>query len=532
MKIHTPALPPPHGSLMVFAMILMLVAGLFIAGTASLMSTRALETSYMEVAMKRRISLENSKAFNQQFLLERTFNLTSTVNSPVTGIFNNDWGGVYTGGWTNLHTFASTTLPGTLSTVYPYNYAGFRPASSYLTTMQSTRPGALGDVDPFSAYAFLKTCAPCISGDALVVYRKPAVAVDQIEIADKGAGQSITVEGRAVIRDPDSFFAPSTANPYELPLRTNCLYIQKNTPTRKLYCKDIFNGGSDIPPSNLPAMPSTTGPTPTTTVPADLYDDTLNVINNPSNPDNSLWDFMAREKAAGTGDYVTISSSAPTGTSADPWWIESYLTSAYPSVKPTYLPPAYPSGYGATYNVLYITLNHPNLTHMRILGVVDQIVLIGQSTTGTAYADAAKLPPIIITTVPNGSSNSFINLQCVNQNNRRLVLGVQDTNRSNLDIYWAGLPATGFALWRMVLINEYRTVWANFADGTAATKKLKIIGGVMTNWSFKRRISGRPERLTLTPDYTPEPVGATGSRYSSLLPRDGWMENYFLPTPP
>lgn len=514
---------------MIFALMMMLVAGLFIAGTAGLMSTRALETSYMEVAMKRRLSLENSKAFNQQFMLERTFNLSSTVTPLVSGIFNNEWGGVDTNtGWTNLRTFASTTLPGTLSTVYPYNYAGFRPASSYLTTTQTVRPSTLADVDAFTAYAFLKTCAPTIAGDALVVYRKPTAAVDQIELADKSRGLSLTVEGRAVIRDPESFFAPSTANPFELPIRTNCLYIQKNVATRKLYCKDITNDGTDVPPSNLAAARSTPGPTPETTTAESLYEGTLNVINNASNPDNSLWHFMDREKTAGTGDYVTINSSAATGVPTDPWWIVSYSTSDR-AHDPPYLPPAYPAGYGATYNVLYVTLNHPNLTHMRVLGVVDQIVLIGQ--TGAAYSAAATLPPVIITAVPNGlSPNSFINLQCVNENNRRLILGVQDYNRANLDIYWGAgsFASPTWINWRMTLINEYRTITANLPATT--TKKVKIKGGVLTNWSFKRSGSGRPDRLTLSPDYDPEPAGATGQRYSYLLPRDGWLENYFLPT--
>lgn len=514
---------------MVFALLLMLVAGIFIAASADIMSSRAMETSYMEVSMKRRISLENSKALNQQFMLERTFNLTSSVTADA-GVFSGDWGGVSTGsGWSNLHTFASTDLPGTLTTVYPYNYVGHRPASSYLVTKQTVRPTTLTGVDAFNAYAFLKTVSPGIAGDGLVVFRKPTGATDQIELADKGAGLSMNVEGRAVIRDPDSFFAPSTANPYELPIRTNCLYIQKHTTTRKLYCKDIDNA-EDQPPSNLPAIRTTPGPTPETTDAQSLYDGTLNVINNASNPDNSLWAFMDREKAASTGDYVTISSNAATGVNTDPWWIESYSTSDR-SHDPPYPPPAYPAGYGATYNVLFITLNHANLKHMRILGVVDQIVLMGQVPAN--FNAAATLPPVIITTIPNGlSPNSFINLQCVNENNRRLILGVQDTNHATLDMYWGSGTSASATLfrWRMTLINEYRTVWANLPS--TVTKKVRITGGVLTNWSFKRRGPGSANRLTLAPDYDPEPAGATGTRYSYLLPRDGWMENYFLPTPP
>ena len=242
---------------MVFALLMMVVAGLFISATASLMSNRAAQASYLEVAMKRRLSMENSKAFNQQFMLERSFNVGSSVASNQAGIFGSDWGGVDTdSGWSNLHVFASTSYPGTLSTVYPYNYTGLRPGSSYLDTKRTIRPSALTEVDPFTAWSFLKTSTPGLGGDALIVYRKPTGAPDQIELADRSNGLSLRVNGRAVIRDPDSFFALSTANPLELPIRAKSLYIQEYNPTRKLYCKDL--NGDDLVPSNLPAARSTT----------------------------------------------------------------------------------------------------------------------------------------------------------------------------------------------------------------------------------------------------------------------------------
>lgn len=529
-----PSLPSrfsPRGALMVFALMLMLVAGLFISATASLMNNRAMQASYLEVAMKRRLAVENSRAFNQQFMLERTFDVNSTVLPGQNGIFANDWGGVNTStGWSNLRAFSSTSLPGSLSTVFPFNYTGLRPSSSYLATTQTVRPAALPDIDSFTAYAFLKTYAPGLGGDPLVVFRKPTGATDQIEIADKAAGLSLKVSGRMVIRDPDSFFAPSTPNPLEIPVRANSLYIQKHSTTRKIYCKDIVNG-EDMVPSNLAAARSTIGPTPETVAAADLYDGSLNVINNASNTDNSLWHIMDREKTAGTGDYVTINSNAPVNASTDPWYIARYDTSDR-AHDPPYPPPAYPAGYGQYYNVLYINLDHASLTHMRIYGVVDQIVLMGQGNAA-AYANAAALAPVIIATVPNGASpNNFINLQCVNENNRRFVFATQDANHAPLDVYWGSGTSVSATLvrWRMMLVNEYRTITANLPS--TITKKVTLTGGVLTNWSFKRRGSGSYDRLTLAGEFDPQPAGAAGSLYSSLIPRDGWMENYFLLVPP
>lgn len=509
---------------MAVALLMMVVAGLFVAATASVMSNRALQTSYLEVAMKRRMAMENSKEFHHQFMLERALYQSSTEPAARAGEFADGWGGVDTAdGWSNLQPFATSAHPSTLATVFPYNYTGLRPAESFLVTERTVRPSTLdGSVDAFTAWSFIKTQSPGLGGDALVVYKKPAVAAGQIEIATPESRLRMRVEGRMVVRDPESFFAESTPNPLELYVYADSLYIQKHSPTRRLYCKNT--DGDDIAPSNLPAARSTTGPIPDGTTTDYLYNGTLNVINNPSNPDNSLYHFMEREQLAGNGNYETISSGDPAGVSTDPWYLEH-------QTDPTYKPPAWPSGYPPIWKVLFINVNHPNLNHMRILGVVDQIVLVGQ-TTAADYNAAGLLAPRIITVVPNGATGpNFQDLRCLNENNRRLVMAVQDWNATKLDVYWEGTSVTSTLYrWRMAFINEYRTVWANLPS--AVTKSVHLTGGVMTNWSFKRRGAGSTTRLTLKPDYNPDPAGAVGSPYRTLLPRDGWMETYFLPTPP
>lgn len=514
---------------MAVGLLMMIVAGLFISAAASLMSTRALQTTYLDVAAKRRVALQNSKAFHKQFMLERVFELTSSAASNQTGEFDDGWGGMNTAdGWTDLRVYSSASLPGTMSTVFPYNYAGLRPSMSFLVTEKTVRPSTLADeVDDFSAYAFLKTYTPGLGSDPLVVYRKPAAATGQIEIANQPDRLRIQVNGRMVVRDPDSFFAESTPNPLQLYVVARGLYLQKHSPTRKLYCTDP--DGDDLAPSNLPAVRSTTGPVPDGMGSDYLYNWTLNVINNTSNPDNSLWHFMEREKAAGAGDYETISTGDATGTSADPYWIEQ-------QTNPTYPPPRWPSGYPPVWKVLFVQLNHASLKHLRILGAIDQIVLRGQDTSA-AFANAALLPPVMITVIPNGVGGTNVqDLRFVNENNRRLVLGVQDWNAAKLDLYWEGSSAISGAAgdnvydWRMVFVNEFRTIWANLPS--SIVKKINIRGGVMTNWSFKRRGNGSADRLTLAPETNPDPAGALGTRFTTLLPRDGWMETYFLPTPP
>lgn len=511
---------------MAFAMIMMLVAALFISGTASLMTNRAHQSGYMDLIMKRRIALENSKYFNQQMMLEKTFVTSSSMTGNQPGEFADGWGGLNTAdGWANMRIYESWLLPDALTTVYPYNYTGLRPWGTYLNVERTVRPLSLdGYVDEFSAYSFLKTFAPSVAGDSLVVYRKPTSANGQIEIGDTPNGPlRILVDGRMVVRDSDSLFAPSTPSPLELRVYAKDLYIQQHN-GRRVYCRD--DQAKKISPSNLPAMRSTVGPNVETITPTDLFNASLNVVNNPSNPDNSIWHMMDREKGAGRGDIVTISSGAATGVNTDPWYIEE-------QTNPTYPPPGWPSGYPPVWKVLFIDLAHADLKHIRINGVVNSVVFKGQANS-TDFTAARLLPPIMITSNADGVSgftSNVTDLRFVNENNRRVVFGLNDPNGEELGIYWEGSSrAPNLIEWRMLLVNEYRTISAFLP--ASITKRVVINGGLMTNWTFKRFGNGAASRLTLRPDTDPNPVGSLGPTFTSLLPREAWLENYFILTPP
>lgn len=164
---------------------------------------------------------------------------------------------------------------------------------------------------------------------------------------------------------------------------------------------------------------------------------------------------------------------------------------------------------------------------------MNSIVLVGQANAGDFNA-AALLPPIIIASVADGVgsfSPNVTDLRCVNENNRRIVLGLNDPNGEDLGIYWEGTSrAPNLINWRMLLVNEYRTIGAYLPS--AITKRVVITGGLMTNWTFKRFGNGSAARFTLRPETDPDPVGAMGATFTSLLPREAWLENYFLPTPP
>jgi hypothetical protein len=506
---------------MAAALLFMLLSGLFIGAWVSLMSTRAVQVSYLESASQRRISLENSRQLSWQCALEKGFVPGASLGATEAS-FGPSTGGVLTGdGWSDLNIYRSTDAPGTMSTVFPYNYTGLRPATAYLTREQLLRPAGLTAIDPFQAHLFMKTFNPVLAGDLFVVYKKPATAPGELDVyANTNAHvASWQVEGRTVLRSPESLFARTTTSPLQLPFRTRSLYIQSHDAynSRAVLATDL--AGQRLLPSNAPAGPSSSGPVSGTD--SDRFRGYLNVIRNGNNPDNSLWHFMEREQAAGRTGFSTIDAFSKTGTSSDAFWMEE-------QENPTYPPPGWPSGYPPRLRVLMVRLHHAGLTHMRVLGVVDQIVFKGQNTPGL-FSQAGLLAPIMFAVVPmNATGPSVRDIRFEGDNNRRVVIGVQHWNAAPLDISWEGNPLSGTEYrWRTVLINEYQTVMLNMPQNV--TRSVRWLGGVMTNWTFKRRVAGgiNANRLTFASDASLATGTPAGPSFASLLPRDGWLESYF-----
>ena len=520
------------GALMVAALLLMLVTGMFMTSWVSLISARGVQVSYMETAVQRRLSVESSRQFAWQCAMEKTFDPGTTQASNINGTLGSSYGGVGShDGWTNLNIYTSTKTAGTMTTVFPYNYTGLRPAVSYLATEQLKRPGSLTGVDDFNSYLFLKTYPPVLAGDLFITYRKPDGAGTQIDINTTTTDHHAfwVVEGRTVIRDPQSLFALTTPSPMQLPFTSRSLYIQSHDSLNsRAICGSTNGNGSSIVkllPSNLPCVPSTTGPVSATPA-ADRFKGYLNVVQNPQNPDNSLWHFMDRERTAGRSDYRTIDVFTPGVSTTGDYWLEEQK-------DPTYKPPMWPSGYPASgLRVLFIKLDSPFLANMRIHGVVHQIVFKGQ-TSAAAFDAAGTLAPRIFTLLPMGDSGPSVrDIRFEGDNNRRIVIGARHWNAAPLDLSWVGSPITGDFRWRTVFVNEYHTVIMNMPS--SVTQNVRWHGGVMTNWTFKRRAAGGNNRSRLTfladgalPSGTP-----AGPAFASILPRDAWLESYFLPVPP
>lgn len=522
---------------------LMIVGGLFMAGWVTLMSTRATQVSWQEKVSKRRAGLESARLLNWQFMSWLGFepNNSAAANSGANlgvgeGKFSTD------GGWTAMNVYTSGNTAGGMTTVFPYNATGLRPGASYVSTRRLIRgadesdpSNEVFDIDDYNGWQFLKSMPPVLNGDVFCIYRKPEGVPSELDLyRNTGSGSNghhaiWTVEGRTVVRHPASFFVSSTPSPLQLPFLTKSLYIQSHAAAEPpsipypVYGTD-FNS-APLLPSNLAAVPSTTGPIGGT---ADMkHRGFLKVVKNDDNPDNSLWHFQDREAVANRTQTVTVDVGGVFNSSTEAYWIAEQKT-------PTYLPPGWPSGYGDKLRVLFIKLDSQYLKNMRIYGVVDQIIFVGQSNA-TAFANASAMKPVIITIMPTPDGKWVRDIRFERENNRRHVLAFRDTIANPVDFSWVNAPISGSQFrWRCVLVNEYQSIMFNM-PGTL-TQSIRWIGGVMTNWSIKRRATGgtNPGRLVFSGDNdsTVPASTNTGPAFATFLPRDAWLESYFLPVAP
>ena len=514
---------------MAAALMLMVVSGIFVTSWVTLMSTRASQVSYLENVCQRHIGLESSRLLAWQCMTSKAFDPNNSLATGQNTILGTDIGSLSTGsGWSSLNVYTSANTVDDMSTVFPFNYTGLRPGATFLNTEQLARPSAnlAGNIDDYNAWQFLKTMPPVLNGDVFCVYRKPDGVTTQLDIyANAGAGATghnanWTVEGRTVLHDPPSLFVASTPSPLQLPFLTNSLYIQSHSTAEPpsipypIYGTDLNSHA--LLPSNMAVAPSTTGPIDTSGT--SNFQGYLNVVRNDNNPDNSLWHFQDREAAAGRAPTVTIDVESVFNSATEAYWIAE-------QANPTYPPPGWPSGYDTKLKVLFIKLDSQYLKNMRIYGVVDQIIFVGQSNA-SAFSNAASLPPVIITIMPNAANGRWVrDIRCERENNRRHVLAFKDDNGRDVELSWVNSPIGGTEFrWRCVLVNEYQTIMFNMPP--LLTQSVRWIGGVMTNWTVKRRAAGgtNPSRLLFTSDSDPAVPAATntGPAFATFLPRDAW----------
>jgi hypothetical protein len=179
------------------------------------------------------------------------------------------------------------------------------------------------------------------------------------------------------------------------------------------------------------------------------------------------------------------------------------------------LPPL--AGNTSLLNVGIVLAHHPSLPHVRMTGTIDLVIVLGEIAS-TGLANTANLPPRIIWVDQDAKPRHVI---FVGESNRRIVFA---TGRGNGQSTYAGfLGVTQLLLggplkWRLQWINEYTHM-------TFVPPRLfswvECTGSIRTDWSFSCSDSGSSDKLVLKRDSAPGGL-------ETLMPRDGWLEPYFL----
>ncbi|MBL9115982.1 MAG: hypothetical protein JNJ83_13325 [Verrucomicrobiaceae bacterium] len=522
----------PLGGAIAIALIMTMLGGLFMAGWISIAHARSMQARGSENAARRRLVVENSRAMARQYGYDRVFqhNATQLPSVSTTHIVSaNIWGTLGTqAGFTSLQSFGiyptnSFPLAGTLDNVFPYNPAGLRSGPSFVNVQRVGRPDAYDGIsDPYTAWMFVKSAAPCLGGDPFVIYKKPASESGEIVLDD-----NFQIDGRLVIRDPVSMFNSVQAgngSARRIIARSKALYLQKDHALNRLTGTDM--SGAELLPSNAPVVTASCGYSVTANK-SKSYDGSLNVINNPDSPGNSLFHIQDREVAAGSATLLTINSGNGYGTSTSAVQVIKYSGGGtWPALN--LRPPAWPSGYGE-WSIAYIRLNHADLPHVRILSGIQQVVFEGQQSVADYNAAKLREPRIVIT---SPTTNVYVRHTFFTYENARpLIYATKGVSGQPHDMRWVGpnIPSLPLPLtleWRMNLINEGRQTMVYILGSGAFSVAIK--GGVQTNWSFERYDSGNYDRFKFTPVWESEMTYP----YVRMLPRDGWMETFFTLAPP
>lgn len=503
--------PSESGAAMLAVIMFIMVGGIALTAVICLMGARLQQSELLGIGVQRHIAWGNTKAINQQYALTWAMrdNVSRSLSTgTVTGAgyaipTQTSWGGVDADVITNLAAFRSTVRPSTTTaSSYPFNNIQNTPTSDngvYFTRITADSDST--QTEHLAFYNYLKTYPTPLLGDLLIVHKKPATATGAYYLTD-----NLDVDGRVVIWD-------ETAETINLRAES-CLNMTK-TGTNTV--RD--SAAATILPQNFGARVTTTAGYGGTGTPTAVTNGSLNLINNTDFTAASLRHTMEATGTAGTtwlncttgtATSSNINTNATSGNSTSDTQVklESTVTYALPTTSP----------YGYTksgnLNVLIVRLKNSTLKHLRITSGVEQLVLEGQ-TNSTDYTNAGNLAPVIIWL----EQADCRDIRFVGENNRRLILATGKGTGATLYASFHGNSIIGGSAlrWRIQWINEFRIPYLNTPTGLGAI----ITGSIRTDWGIYSTDTGSTVRVTLQRETNP---GAL----ETLLPRDGWLEPYFL----
>ncbi|WP_038162789.1 hypothetical protein [Verrucomicrobium sp. BvORR106] len=482
-----------RGAAMMFALAMVMVGTIAVTGMMYVLGARLQQAERMASASQRRLAWMNTDAANRQYGYVYSFRDTVTRAASSASLATN-WGGLQASAYSNLSAYETTQRPSAPVVSYPFNNIQVPPTEDegyfYERTVADSNSNQAEHVSMFN---YLKSYPALLQGDLLVLHKKAASATGDYYITN-----NIRVDGRVVIYDGTAQTTDLRANSYihMKPTFTNTVKNNAGTATQL--------------PENYAITPTATAGYGGTSTPTAVTNGTLKMINNTDFTPGSIYHLGQT-----TGSWSTYSSTTASGST----------TTAVQIVQensPTYAPPTtspYNTTYSGKFKVLKIRLKNTGLTHCRITGAYDQVVIEGQ-TTATEYSTADTLSPIIVWLDP---TSTVRDVRFVGENNRRFILAAGPGTGTGagttlfLGYQSSSIVSGGPLRWRTNLITEYRPVYINLPTSV----NLQMTGGIRTDWVLNCTDTGTGVRIILQRETDPENL-------EKLLPRDAWMETYFL----
>jgi len=458
------------GSAIIYALIVIVVGAVILAGWINVLAARVLYTEQMSAALQRRIVLENSRLLASQYLLQNVLPGSYTGTSSVT-LADNSAAFRITG--TNIGSpLTSTSISAALNAFSPGGGGGYT-----LDISVSLNDGSAGAF-AWNPWVFQTRSRSPIYGFDLFTSQRPTLSPSSQIILPSGlnVGGNIVspvYAGSSYLGANVVLWRPNAPNDYRL---TSA--VSYETPTVSFPTVSPINSGLM---SNFAFSPVTSG---------SGYDGSISVINPSGTAPNSL---VTKHNMAGAGAISIVGTGTDiyTTTTQDP--NTGVITGTY-----TYL-----SANGAgTVTVLVI---EPLLNKIYIPGSTTTLILQGQANAADLVT-ANQRPPLLIVVNETGAS-SLTSIQFQNQNNRRLYVGVKKSTAATVAVSAAA------GSWRL------GGVFENTALSFAAGGALSLTGGLRTDSSISLG-SGTTVNITRENDDTdPKLLERYADRY-------GWLETY------
>ncbi len=460
------------GSAIIYALVVIAVGAVVLAGWVQVMASRVQYTELMSLSLKRRIALENSRLLASQYFLQNV--LPGSYSGTSSVVLADDWAGFRITGMTTGAPLTSTAISAALNAFCPSGGGGY--------TMDITaelRDGSEEDDNAWYFWLFQARSRCPIYGFDLFTSQRPTLSPSSQIILDSGlsvVGNTIdpAYVGSSFLGANVVLWRPNPPNDYDL---TSSVSYQ--TPTVGFPTASPVNGGLM---SNFAFPPVTSG---------SGYDGSLSVVDPGGSAPNSL---VTKHALTGTGALAIVGSGTDsyTTTTVDP--DTGVVTGTY-----TYL-----SANGAgTVTALVI---EQLLNKIYIPGDTTTLILEGQSNAA-GLLEANQRPPLLIVINETGASQ-LTSIQFLHQNNRRFYLAVKKGTEATLTV---SAPAGS---WRFGGVFENTPL--SFAVTGGA---LSLTGGMRTDSSVAMGTGSSVNIVRENDDSDPKLLDRYADRYV-------WLEAY------